>query len=487
MPQLVRSVLGAVADIGAHPTRLLHPVIQVHRDAGGRLLDAEPAVLGQRKGRRESWICVTVTGATDAEELAHRVRQALAEAADVHRDTDTMRNQLRTAADGFRQVRPDQDGAALLEWMAAGNVTVLATVAHSSADRAADRHILGVARLAGDPGPFPAHEPVGGITIRHIPADLIWAQQHPLLEFGVRLSDDRLLRFVCFLTRSGRTADVATTPVLRGVSQAVLAMLQAPVGSYTAGELVGGVLDRLPRTILFTLPIGDIVEMVRDTVTVSIRPRVHTRLFRTADRRTAVVLVLLARDRYSAGSASQIAAAVVAATGRPGLVAADHRSEAPTATVTVTLPVPADWDLVAAEAVIRTSVDEIFRSWAEQLARRLPGDHATALGGVAFEFDASYQLDRSIDDAVRDLTAIETLSDEHPIEVALRDLDISTASATVELFSRRDLTLSDILPVIHNLGVRVVDERAYRVAGRNGLACVAAVGAQHGNIGPGQL
>jgi glutamate dehydrogenase len=124
MPFLVDSIAGAITALGLAIDRLIHPVVAVRRDPAGALLAMpEGEAIGER---RESMVYL------ETERVDARVRRDLAEAlratlADVHaavadwpRMQAAMQEDARTLA--------DQEGAALLRWLADGMLTQLGHV-----------------------------------------------------------------------------------------------------------------------------------------------------------------------------------------------------------------------------------------------------------------------------------------------------------------------------------------------------------------------
>jgi len=122
-------------------------------------------------------------------------------------------------------------------------------------------------------------------------------------------------------------------------------------------------------------------------------------------------------------------------------------------------------------AVLDRAVEAIVRSWTDGL------DEALALGqppAVARTLLARYRDAFSIDyrevyppaSAVADIAVVETLTAEHPLGVEFyREPGAPAAAAGLKVFSHdRPIPLSERVPVLENMGFRVVDERTYHVA-----------------------
>ncbi|WP_027967231.1 NAD-glutamate dehydrogenase [Halomonas halocynthiae] len=80
-------------------------------------------------------------------------------------------------------------------------------------------------------------------------------------------------------------------------------------------------------------------------------------------------------------------------------------------------------------------------------------------------FPSSYQEDFSARTAVYDLQHISELSDQQPLALSLyRQIEAEGSGVNLKLFHRdQRIPLSDVLPMMENLGLRVLGERPYEV------------------------
>ena len=126
-------------------------------------------------------------------------------------------------------------------------------------------------------------------------------------------------------------------------------------------------------------------------------------------------------------------------------------------------PVEVDHD------AIERAIQEIARDWNESLRLALVEQHnvkqARSLMKVYQDaFPASYRDNFSVDDAVGDIDVIEALSDG-AINSLLYISEAEDRQAThLKVYAgKQQLPLSDVLPIMENLGLRVIGERPYRV------------------------
>jgi hypothetical protein len=113
-------------------------------------------------------------------------------------------------------------------------------------------------------------------------------------------------------------------------------------------------------------------------------------------------------------------------------------------------------------AIVRTWTDSLR----EALVESIGGTRARALGArYAEAFSAAYREAFDARTAIDDIATLERLSESRPRAVDLyrREGDPPTR-INLKVFSRgSDLTLSERVPLLENLGLRVVNERTYRI------------------------
>src|SRR5262249_55594618 len=108
--------------------------------------------------------------------------------------------------------------------------------------------------------------------------------------------------------------------------------------------------------------------------------------------------------------------------------------------------------------------------WTDSLSDALGADHAGEAAKALFEryrgaFPIDYREVYPVATALADIRVIEALTVERPLGVALyRNGGDTARSAGLKVFSRsRPIPLSERVPVLENMGFRVVDERTYPI------------------------
>ncbi len=130
-------------------------------------------------------------------------------------------------------------------------------------------------------------------------------------------------------------------------------------------------------------------------------------------------------------------------------------------------------------ATLESAVEAIVRSWTDALGDALTAAHPprearTLLARYREAFPVDYREVYAAPLAISDIAVIETLTAARPLGVELyRDAAAGPAGAGLKVLSRsRPIPLSERVPVLENMGFRVVDERTYHIRAARNRRCV---------------
>ncbi|WP_210395206.1 NAD-glutamate dehydrogenase [Motiliproteus sediminis] len=119
---------------------------------------------------------------------------------------------------------------------------------------------------------------------------------------------------------------------------------------------------------------------------------------------------------------------------------------------------------------IRQRIVQVTRSWHEQFAQLLieaMGEEAgvSALQRLEGGIPVAYREDFSPRSAVADMQTLLALTEQHPLALSFyRPLDQGDQQLNFKVFHcGSPLPLSDIIPIMENLGLRVIDEHPYQI------------------------
>jgi glutamate dehydrogenase len=507
MPFLVDSVTAEVVRQGIDLRHVVHPILVVRRGLTGRIeafCDSADAGSCGPGALAESWMAVVLDGPLDDESAADLVaglRTVLADVRAVDEDAHKVRarvvdlarrlEQRRGAPDAEDPADDPTEAAALLRWLADGNFVFLGARdvdLTRSRGRTVEKAVpgtgLGVLRSDSDMGAAVVRLPEATrapeqhlMTVTKADARSTVHRPAWLDLVAVSLPDDdgpgaRQHRFVGLFPTTAYATSVRDVPVLRRRAAEVVQRSGVPADSHTGKELLD-VLETYPRDELFQVGADELLPVA--LAVLYLQERRQTRLFlrRDPSGRFWSALVYLPRDRYTTEVRLGMQQLLLERLGGTSIGYTARSTESVLARLhfVVRLPMgrrsspkPTHVDVDALQAELAA----VARSWTDDLADALherygpEGDRLFARAADAFP--AAYQEDFPADHAVADLERLEGLAEGQP---ALR-LWVPTTSAPGEYRLSiyrvgQRLMLSEVLPILQNMGVDVVDERPYEI------------------------
>lgn len=479
MPFLVDSIAATIAAQGLSVDRLVHPVVAVRRDPQGRLIDL-PA--GEAVGERRESIVYCETERADA-----RQRRAIADAltatlADVRAAvTDWPRMQAAMQEDA--RTLPDQEGAALLRWLADGMLTQLGHVTRHR-DGTQDE-ALGICR-AGSPEllapasydrAFAWFDRAGRKGEEAPRAPLIVkanriANVHrrvPLDLFIVPVMDDG--KVVALSVHAGvwTSAALAATPDRIPRMRSQLATLMAKFGfapSGHAGKALVHALTTLPHDLLISFSDDDLERIATTMMSLIDRPRPRLALVRAPLSRHLFAFVWLPRDAQSTEVRLQVQAMLEAEAGAQVLDWSLQVEGSTLALMRFVLDIR-EGDSDPLEADLDVRLQTMVRGWEAAVEAELakgeePSRAAAIAARYAGAFPPAYRSSYGPAQAASDIRVLRMLGIEGAPRRAVRLHRLPGEQALRLKLTQRDgaIVLSDAVPVLENFGFRVLEELA---------------------------
>jgi len=498
MPFLVDSATAAINDRGGVVRLVIHPVVTVARDAEGRLTGF--GVIG---GIRESWMRIEITrerGAAARGALAEAlvgvfgdVRAAVSDWPEMRAALVRLSERIEAAAGPLPPAEIDE-GAAFLRWLGDDNFTLLGMRDYdfAAADGAPP---LGVLRE-------PGYRVFGGLRdLAALPPEVrdflrrrelliigktdqrsTVHRSAPMDAIGVRRFDARgevcgLCLFVGLFTSSAYNSDPRGVPIVRRKVERVLARSGLSAAGHDGKALVH-ILDTFPRDELFQASEDWLHDTALGVLNLQQRQRIALFVRRDPLERFVSCLVYVPRERYDTTLRRNFAA-ILAEAFAGTLSTYDTRFD--------------DSALARAHFIIRTTrgPEGVSRSAVDVAALearlaeagRLWIDRVEAAAEEAFgegeahrrlsrlrAFPVDYQARTSPQQAIADLAPIENVLAGSPLEASLHPR-VGEAVPGLRLYRRGGpVVLSDILPILENLGLRIIAEEPYRIASAEGEA-----------------
>ena len=501
MPFLLDSVLAELAEQGVEVRLVVHPIFTVERRHDGELLgfagDRPPA----GGARRESFIHLHLARIEDADRRAAVLAALEQVLRDVRLCVQDWRPMLERVGAVIGELRDNPpplpvdeiaEAVQFLEWLVGNNFTFLGLREYAIGGRAREvepqfESGLGIMR-ARDLRVLSRGTELVAMTpeIRDFlnePRALIITKANIRSRVHRRVHMDYIgikrfdadgtltgeLRVVGLFTSTAYTRSTRTIPYLRRKVDAVLRRAGFDENSHSGKALVN-VLESYPRDDLFQIDEETLYGFALAIMQLDERPRVRVLARRDRFDRFVSVLVYVPRDRY--GSHTRIAIGNFLALTFNGRVSAffPFFPEGPLVRVHFIIGRNEGESPDPSRAALEDEIAALVRTWADDLEEALtlahPPERAQALL-VKYRdaFSDGYCEVYSPATAVGDIRVIENLSPERQIDIDFyRRLGEPPTSASLKLWScGRPLPLSERVPVLENMGFKVVDERTHRI------------------------
>ncbi len=501
MPFLLDSVLGELVERGIELKLVAHPIFTVERDGSGRLTGFNNGPKAGAQALRESVIHIHTDRMDDAgrrDEVVQGLEQVLAEVRLAVQDwRDILARVGALIADLKTNPPPlpvEEIGEAIqfLEWLGANNFTFLGVREYTlSKDgntlepdhetalgvmRSPDLHVLRrgyqLVTITPEIRVF-LNEPqlliVTKAAVRSKVHRRIYMDYVGVKRFDAEGNLVGEFRIVGLFTSTAYTRSTHSIPYLRRKVDAVIGAAGFDPNTHS-GKALANVLDTYPRDELFQIDENTLFRFANAILQLEERPRVRVLARRDRFDRFVSVLVYVPRDRYS--SDTRVAIGQYLATTYKGHVSAYY-------------PFFPDGPLVRVHFIIgrregatpdpdretlERNVEALVRSWTDGFAHELETiyEPARARGLLAHYRDAfsdGFQDRYTPANAAADLRVMETLSAAKPLGVDFHPLvEEGHGTLGLKVWSyNRPIALSERVPVLENMGFRVVDERTHSI------------------------
>jgi len=281
-------------------------------------------------------------------------------------------------------------------------------------------------------------------------------------------------RFLGLYTHTAYRVTPWEIPVLRRKATRVLERSALLPGSHDHKALVE-ILETYPRDALFQISEDELLEIAMGILHLGERRRVRLFVRHDVFGRFVSCLVFLPRDRFNTENRRKVQEILQEAFGGVSVDYETHVSASVLSRlhfVIYTEPGRAvDYDAAAIEARLAAATRDWADDFREALAAQLGEERAGPLHEKYGEaFPGAYREDFPARQAVLDVNRMEKLGPDGDLAMSLY---LPHASAHDHLAFKllrfaRPIVLSDVLPLLEKMGVKVTDERPYEVRPREG-------------------
>jgi len=507
MPFLFDSISGEVNETAGEPSLVLHPVLYVKHGRGG-----VAAIVGDAGGGkadpgadRVSLIHVHVPRlpARDCEALRERLEHILRQVRLAVRDWKPMLARLDQAITDLRYLPTPLERAAVdeavafLEWLRDNNFTFLGMreYRYRGTEKEGELQRTGGEGLGilTDPNVLVLRRGTEAVTttpeIRaflHGPEPMIVTKANAksvvhrriYLDYvGVKTFDRRgtlvgELRIVGLFTSTAYTRSVMKIPYIRSKAEAVIARSGFDPNDHSGKALIN-VLESYPRDELFQISVPVLRKHAEAILALGERPRVRA-LYRVDQfDRFVSVIVFVPRDRYDSRVRMEIGDFLK--TIFDGRLSAYYPAfpEGSLARVHFIIGRSGGKTPKVAQEVLEENIRAIVRTWDDALREVVAESGASAeQAALAARFPESYRNSFPPSVALRDAARLLKLSADNPIAIGFhRDPGRPEIHADLKIYHHgAPVALSRRVPLLENMGFRVISERTFEIAAEGGVS-----------------
>ncbi|MGB5567203.1 MAG: NAD-glutamate dehydrogenase domain-containing protein [Acidimicrobiia bacterium] len=504
MPFLIDSVTSRLGALGYTIVRHYHPVVGTTRDASGALVGMGP---GRDADHRESIQHYELAETLTTEQrvqLEVEILTTLNEVSSTVRDFEPMRFAVRRMAhyvfeDAAAFDQGDANEAiAFLEWLLDDNFILLGYREYEIADDGSGPAIIAIPDsgygILSDGSSSRFAEPVplaslpAGLRDRyergrqlvisktnsrstiHRPARMDYVGVRRANPDGTPKGEARL---VGLFTSKAYMEPSATIPILRRKLSTILAEEDLLPGSHDY-KVISQIFESFPKDELFSISEEDLKTSLLGLL--EAEEHQHVRLFVRRDvlRRNISILVVVPRDRFDANLRRNLQDLFLE---RYEGVSVDYQltlGETGDARIHFTVWVEGSIPLVPFDDLER-EVYALTRTWEDRVAETLTKtrDHAEARSLVdahARRYPSSFRVSAPLDEAAHSVAEVDALlAADEPIRVGIHnEIDSEEPLTRIVVYSRdgkRDL--SEMLPLVEDLGLRVIEEIPTSLSGED--------------------
>ncbi|SMF09719.1 glutamate dehydrogenase (NAD) [Tistlia consotensis] len=502
MPFLVDSVSQELNRLQAEVFLVIHPILAVERDDKGRLLDIGLPGDEAAEGRPESLMLVHFgeQPATRHAEIEAALAGVLADVRASVEDWRAMRTRCRDLVRDLEKNPPKlpreeiAEAVAFLDWLDDDNFTYLGYREYSFEEEEGEK----VARIDGDSGLGLLRDPGFSVfdglrNLGQLPPDVQeWVTTPMLLRvnkanrrstvhrsthldtiaiktFGRKgeVTGERL--FVGLFTSTAYNSSPRAIPLLRRKVESTVERAGLMPGSHD-GKALMHILETYPRDELFQIDEADLAEIALGIL--HLQERQRTALFIRQDpfERFVSCMIFVPRERFDTSLRLKIQARLEQAFA--GTMTAFHTEigESPLARLHLIVRTTQGALPAVDRAALEAELAELARAWDDRLQEALVAAYGEERGLRSHRryrnaFPSNYREIFGARDAVADIRNLESTARDGELALDLyRPPRAVPGRLHFKVYHGRDpLPLSDVLPLLEHMGLRVIGEVPYEV------------------------
>lgn len=295
-------------------------------------------------------------------------------------------------------------------------------------------------------------------------------------------------RFIGLFTSTVYNSHPKDIPFIRRKVEVVMQNSKLSPTGHGGKELLD-ILTTMPRDDLFQASTEELQKLAMDILHIQRRPRI--RLFVRVDAydRFVSCFVYVPREQFNADLGQKMEDILMEAFNGTEVIFAPLFSESLLARVHYLIRIDSKKPLIFDVKAIEAKLVAAGRTWQDELRENLI-EYYGEEKGVQFShkyaraFPASYRDDFPVRTAVYDIEHIEKLAPTNLLEMTFyRTLDTSGGLRLKLFHANEPIALSDVLPMLENMGLRVIDERPHEIILKDSRVWISDFGLVYGTDG----
>ena len=506
MPFLVDSITTNLNRKGFTVHLVIHPIVRVRRDAKGRLLEIVGAK-SQAKANNvvsESHMHVEISAQSSPQVLDEIQATIETVLVDVQFAVEDWRAMLAKVDEAIVELQDNpppasaeetEETVSFLKWLADNHFTFLGyrEYAHkSTAKRATHKAVadsgLGVLR---NPDFHVLADTKGGLTELSAEVQYFLGLAEPIIVtkanirstvhravhmdyIGIKTFDSKgrvkgERRFVGLFTSVAYNQTPEQIPFLRRKVRRTIELSGLGAASHD-GKALANILDSFPRDELFQIPEQQLHDTAIGILEVHERPRISVFYRRDPFNRYVSCLVYVPTYRHSTELTELIGKAIAQAFNGYVSVSFIHVGDSPLARIQYIVATKEEEKPEPPRGELEELLHVVARTWSEDLHDELVEQFGEERGNQLWHrygnaFPAGYSEAFSAQEAVLDVEKMEEVLTSERVGMNLyRAIEAPDNALQFKLFHHGEpLPLSDTLPMLENMGFRVIDEHPFDI------------------------
>jgi glutamate dehydrogenase len=281
-------------------------------------------------------------------------------------------------------------------------------------------------------------------------------------------------QFVGLYTSAAYNRSPEHIPLLRMRVKRILDRAKVTANSHE-GKVLINILETLPRDDFFHATVEELYDLAMGILHLQERQRIRLFIRKDPFARTFSCLVFVPREKFNSRMREKMAKILMDALGGYTVDFSTRFSESSLARIHFIVRFKNDQGKEYDLAELQEKMVQIGRTWEDNFRDALLENFGEEEGNRLHQkyrgaFPAGYRADYNVRTAVYDVQHIEKLAHKDTLEMSFyRPVDESEGMLRFKLYHPNiSIPLSDIIPTLECMGLRVISERPHEIIPRSG-------------------